>query len=31
VIVQEGGYDLESIGGLVLAFLSGFEEERGRG
>ena len=31
VIVQEGGYDLETIGGLVLAFLSGFEEERGRG
>ncbi len=25
VIVQEGGYDLETIGGLVAAFLSGFE------
>jgi acetoin utilization deacetylase AcuC-like enzyme len=24
VIVQEGGYDLETIGGLVAAFLSGF-------
>jgi acetoin utilization deacetylase AcuC-like enzyme len=26
VLVQEGGYDLASIGGLVLAVLSGFEE-----
>ena len=25
VIVQEGGYDLETIGGLVAAFLTGFE------
>jgi acetoin utilization deacetylase AcuC-like enzyme len=25
VIVQEGGYDLEAIGGLVAAFLAGFE------
>ncbi len=24
VIVQEGGYDLETIGGLVAAFLAGF-------
>ena len=26
VLVQEGGYDLEAIGGLVAATLSGFEE-----
>ena len=31
VIVQEGGYDLETIGGLVLATLTGFEEGHGRG
>ena len=29
VIVQEGGYDLETIGGLVLAALTGFEEGHG--
>ena len=28
VIVQEGGYDLASVGGLVLAALTGFEEVR---
>jgi acetoin utilization deacetylase AcuC-like enzyme len=26
VIVQEGGYDLDTIGGLVLEFLTGIEE-----
>jgi acetoin utilization deacetylase AcuC-like enzyme len=26
VLVQEGGYDLPTLGGLVLAFLEGFEE-----
>ena len=31
VIVQEGGYDLETIGGLVLAALTGFEEGHGLG
>lgn len=33
VIVQEGGYDLASLGGLVLAALEGFEEglRRSRG
>ncbi len=30
VIVQEGGYDLETIGELVLAALTGFEEGHGR-
>ena len=29
VIVQEGGYDLETIGELVLAFLEGFEGDLG--
>ena len=29
VIVQEGGYDLETIGELVLAFLHGFEGDPG--
>jgi acetoin utilization deacetylase AcuC-like enzyme len=28
VVVQEGGYDLAAIGGLVLATLEGFEETR---
>jgi acetoin utilization deacetylase AcuC-like enzyme len=28
VFVQEGGYDLETIGGLVRAVLTGFEEAR---
>jgi hypothetical protein len=28
VIVQEGGYDLTAIGGLVLEALAGIEEER---
>jgi acetoin utilization deacetylase AcuC-like enzyme len=28
VVVQEGGYDLATIGGLVLAALAGFEEGR---
>ncbi len=28
VVVQEGGYDLASIGGLVLATLEGLEEGR---
>jgi acetoin utilization deacetylase AcuC-like enzyme len=27
VVVQEGGYDLETIGGLVCEFLTGMEEE----
>lgn len=27
VVVQEGGYDLEAIGGLVCEFLTGMEEE----
>jgi acetoin utilization deacetylase AcuC-like enzyme len=26
VIVQEGGYDLDTIGGLVREFLTGIEE-----
>jgi hypothetical protein len=26
----EGGYDLDSIGGLVLAVLEGFEETQGK-
>jgi acetoin utilization deacetylase AcuC-like enzyme len=29
VFVQEGGYELASLGGLVLAVLEGFEEARG--
>jgi acetoin utilization deacetylase AcuC-like enzyme len=29
VLVQEGGYDLTTIGALVLATLEGFEESRG--
>jgi acetoin utilization deacetylase AcuC-like enzyme len=28
VLVQEGGYDLATLGGLVLAVLEGFEEGR---
>ncbi len=31
VLVQEGGYDLEAIGELVLAALAGFESARGAG
>ena len=31
VVVQEGGYDLASIGGLVLATLEGLEEGRKEG
>ena len=31
VVVQEGGYDLASIGGLVLATLEGLEEGHGNG
>lgn len=31
VLVQEGGYDLETIGGLVGATLGGFDEQRGSG
>jgi acetoin utilization deacetylase AcuC-like enzyme len=30
VLVQEGGYDLDAIGGLVLAVLEGFEEGAGK-
>ena len=29
VVVQEGGYDLATIGGLVLAALEGMENGRG--
>jgi hypothetical protein len=28
VLVQEGGYDLATIGGLVRELLEGFEEAR---
>jgi hypothetical protein len=28
VLVQEGGYDLATLGGLVLAVLEGFEDGR---
>jgi acetoin utilization deacetylase AcuC-like enzyme len=28
VFVQEGGYDLDTLGDLVLAVLDGFEEAR---
>ena len=32
VVVQEGGYDLDTLGGLVLEALTGIEEgARGRG
>ena len=30
VFVQEGGYDLDTLGDLVLAVLTGFEETHGR-